>query len=123
LIGRLSGLLSSTLPFHDIEHESLLEMIRAVLTAPSTWFTLSIIAVGLGFSWLRARGYQLFGGGWLNSVAETSFGFEPVNRLIVRSTYRIAEQLSLTQTGELNWNILGIISALLVVLVVLWLGA
>jgi NADH-quinone oxidoreductase subunit L len=123
LIGRLSGLLSSTLPFHDIEHESLLEMITAVLTAPSTWFTLSIIAVGLGFSWLRARGYQLFGGGWLNSVAETSFGFEPVNRLIVRGTYRIVEQLSLTQTGELNWNILGIISALLVVLVVLWLGA
>jgi NADH-quinone oxidoreductase subunit L len=123
LIGRLSGLLSSTLPFHDIEPESLLEMVTAVLTAPSTWFTLLIIAMGLGYSWLRARGYQLFGGGWLNSVAETSFGFEPVNRLIVRGTYRIAEQLSLTQTGELNWNILGIISALLVVLVVLWLGA
>ena len=123
LIGRLSGLLSSTLPFHEIEHEPLLEIITAVLSAPSTWFTLSIVAVGLGISWLQARGYRLFGGGWLNSVAEASFGFEPVNRLIVRGTYKIAEQLSFTQTGELNWNILGIISALLVVLIVLWLGA
>jgi LPXTG-motif cell wall-anchored protein len=42
---------------------------------------------------------------------------------MVRGTYRIAAQLSATQTGELNWNILGIIGALLVVLVVLWLGA
>jgi hypothetical protein len=42
---------------------------------------------------------------------------------VVQGTYKIAEGLSRTQTGELNWNILGVISALLVVLVVLWLGA
>jgi hypothetical protein len=54
---------------------------------------------------------------------EASFGFEFINRLIVRGTYKLAEQLSITQTGELNWNILGIISALLMVLIVLWLGA
>ncbi|HSB03491.1 MAG TPA: hypothetical protein VLE49_22760, partial [Anaerolineales bacterium] len=60
---------------------------------------------------------------WLSPLVESSFGFEPLNRFVVRSTYKMAEQFSLTQTGELNWNILGIISALLVVLVVLWLGA
>ena len=81
------------------------------------------MTVGLGMSWLRARGYRLFGGGWLNPFVEASFGFEFINRLIVRGTYRLAEQLSVTQTGELNWNILGIVSALLMVLIVLWLGA
>jgi len=121
--GGLNGLLASTLPFHELEHESLREIATAILSAPATWFTLLIVAVGLGISWLRARGYRLFGGGWLNPFVETSFGFDPLNRLIVRSTYKFAEQLSLTQTGELNWNILGILSALLVVLVVLWLGA
>ena len=121
--GKLNGLLSSTLPFHELEHESLLEMVSAIIAAPTTWFALLIIAVGFGISWLRARGYRLFGGGWLNPFVESSFGFEALNRLFVKGTYQVAEWLSLTQTGELNWNILGIVSALLVVLIVLWLGA
>lgn len=121
--GQLNGLLASTLPFHKLEHETLLEMITAITSAPATWFALSIVAVGLGISWLRARGYRLFGGGWLNPFVEASFGFESLNRLIVRGTYQVAEWLSMTQTGELNWNILGIVSALLVVLIVLWVGA
>jgi NADH-quinone oxidoreductase subunit L len=121
--GGLSGLLSSTLPFHELEHETLREMVTAVTTAPATWFTLLIVAVGLGISWMRARGYALFGGGWLNPFVESSFGFEFLNRLIVKGIYQVAEWFSLTQTGELNWNILGILSALLAVLLVLWLGA
>jgi NADH-quinone oxidoreductase subunit L len=121
--GGLSGLLSATLPFHELEYEPLRHMVVAILSAPTTWFALLIVAAGFGISWLRARGLKLFGGGWLNPFVESSFGFEWVNRLVVRGTVRLAQQLSLTQTGELNWNILGIISALLVVLLVLWLGA
>lgn len=121
--GRLNELLASTLPFHELEHETLREMVTHVLSAPATWFTLLIVAVGLGISWLRARGYRLFGGGWLNPFVETAFGFDSLSHVIVRGTYKVAEQLSLTQTGELNWNILGIISALLMVLLILWLGA
>ena len=121
--GGLNNLLTSTLPFHELEHETLREMTFAILSAPATWLALSIVAAGLGISCLRARGLALFGGGWLNPFIESSFGFEWVNRLMVRGTYRIAAQLSATQTGELNWNILGIIGALLVVLLVLWLGA
>jgi NADH-quinone oxidoreductase subunit L len=121
--GGLNGLLSSTLPFHEVEHQSLRHMVSAILSAPTTWFALLIVAVGFGISWLRARGLTLFAGGWLNPFVESSFGFEWINRLVVRGTYRVAQQLSLTQSGELNWNILGIISALLIVLVVLGLGA
>jgi NADH-quinone oxidoreductase subunit L len=121
--GGLSGLLSSTLPFHGLEYESLVEMITAVISAPATWFTLFIVAAGLSISWLRARGYRLFGGGWLNPFVEAAFGFEFLSRLIVRGTYKLAEGLSLTQTGELNWNILGIVGALLAVLLFLWFGA
>ena len=121
--GGLNGLLTSTLPFHELEHATLREMSVAIVSAPATWLAMSIVAAGLVISWLRARGLALFGGGWLNPFVESSFGFEWVNRLMVRGTYRIAAQLSATQTGELNWNILGIIGALLVVLLVLWLGA
>ncbi|MGB8980570.1 MAG: NADH-quinone oxidoreductase subunit L [Anaerolineales bacterium] len=123
LFGQLNGLLASTLPFHEFEHETTLELVRVILSAPATWFALLIVGIGFAISWVRARGFRLFGGAWLNPLVDTSFGLEPVNGFVVRTVYKIAERFSLTQTGELNWNILGIISALLVVLVVLWFGA
>ncbi|RPJ26944.1 MAG: NADH-quinone oxidoreductase subunit L [Chloroflexi bacterium] len=121
--GGLNNLLVTTLPFHELEHESLLELVTTILSAPATWLALLVVGLGAGISWVRARGYRLFGGDWLNPLVESSFGFDSLNRFIVLGTYKAAEQFSRTQTGELNWNILGIISALLVVLVVLWLGA
>jgi NADH-quinone oxidoreductase subunit L len=121
--GGLNNLLVATMPFHELEHESLLELVMTILSAPATWLALLVVGLGAGISWVRARGYRLFGGDWLNPLVESSFGFDSLNRFIVQGTYKVAEQFSRTQTGELNWNILGIISALLVVLVVLWLGA
>ncbi len=120
--GGLNGLLVSTLPFHGLEHESLAELVTTILSAPATWLALGVVALGFIIFWVRARGYRLFGGEWLKPFVDSAFGFEPLNRLVVGGVYKIAAGFSLTQTGELNWNILGIISALLVVLVVLWLG-
>ncbi|MGE5462023.1 MAG: NADH-quinone oxidoreductase subunit L [Syntrophothermus sp.] len=120
--GPLSEALSTTLPFHEVEHESTVELVINVLSAPATWFTLMVVAIGLGISYVRARGFRLFGGGWLAPLVETSFGFDSLNRWIVLGVIRFAERLRATQTGQLNWNILGIFSGLLVVLVILWLG-
>jgi NADH-quinone oxidoreductase subunit L len=121
--GGLNGLLSGTLPFHELERESLMTMITAILSAPMTWLVLLLIAISAGLSWVRAKGYQLFGGVWLEPLVDTSFGFDSLNKLVVRSVSGFAERLRATQTGELNWNIFGIISGLLIVLVILWMGA
>jgi NADH-quinone oxidoreductase subunit L len=121
--GGLSGLLSTTLPFHELEHESLREMVTAILSAPATWSILALIAFSAGISWIRAKGFHLFGGGWLEPLVDSSFGFDSLNQWAVRSVSGFAERLRATQTGELNWNIFGIISGLLIVLVILWLGA
>jgi NADH-quinone oxidoreductase subunit L len=121
--GELNEMFLATLPFHELEHESLLELATIILSAPATWLALGVVAAGFGFSWVRARGYRLFGGGWLKPFVDTSFGFEPVISFVVQGISRLAEHLRLTQTGELNWNILGILSGLLVVLVILWTGA
>ena len=119
----LNRLLSSTLPFHGIESESLWEAVTAILSAPATWLAILVVAIGFGLFWLSGRTSALSGAGRFTPLVDNSFGFETINRFVVRSTYQISEQFSLTQTGELNWNILGIISALLVVLILLWLGA
>jgi NADH-quinone oxidoreductase subunit L len=117
--GGLNGLLSTTLPFHELESETLWQMVVAVLSAPATWFVLLVVALGFGISWLRMRGFQLFGGGWLNSLVETSFGFDSINRAIASGVNKLAGQLSLTQTGVLSWNVVGILGAFLAVLIFL----
>jgi NADH-quinone oxidoreductase subunit L len=123
LFGGLNGLLSTTLPFHEIEHESLLELVTAILSAPATWFALVVVAIGVGYSWVRMRGFKFFGGGALQPLVDTAFGFDSLNHFVVQLFSKSAERLRATQTGELNWNILGIIGGLLLVLVVLWMGA
>ena len=117
--GGLNGLLSTTLPFHEIEHESLLEMVTALLFAPATWFALLVVALGVGISWVRMRGFQLFGGSWLNPLVESSFGFDSLNRIIARGVDKLAGQLCLTQTGVLSWNVVGILGAFLAILIFL----
>jgi hypothetical protein len=98
-------------------------VVTAILSAPATWFALLVVGLGGGYSWLRMKGYKYFGGGLLQPLVDTSFGFDPLNAFVVNVVSKFAERLRATQTGELNWNILGIIGGLLVVLVVLWMGA
>ena len=123
LFGGLSGLFSTTLPFHEIEHESLLEVVTATLSAPATWFALLVVGLGFIIAYIRMKGFKYFGGGILQPLVDTSFGFDSLNTVVVKVVSNFAERLRATQTGELNWNILGIIGGLLVVLVVLWMGA
>ena len=117
--GGLNTLLSSTLPFHEIEHESLMELVTATSSAPATWFALLVVALGAGVSWVRVRGLQLFGRGWLDPLVETSFGFDSLNQIIAKGVNKFAGRLSLTQTGVLSWNVVGILGALLAVLIFL----
>ncbi|HEY3288748.1 MAG TPA: NADH-quinone oxidoreductase subunit L [Anaerolineae bacterium] len=124
LAGPFSGLIGSAfatvLPLPEM---STAEMVVEVLTAPATWVALVVIALGLLAWWWRDRlsaiGERL---NWLKRMATDSFGFEWVNRGIVRGTQVIAEGLRVTQTGALNWNTLGIIGGLVVVLAILAAG-
>ncbi len=123
--GGLTKLLSASLPFHAIEEESTLQMVKAISFAPATWFALLVVALGLIFFFTLGRKVALRENPrWLNTLTESSFGFESVNHFVVNTISKFAESLRATQTGQLNWNILGIISALFIVLaILLWGGA
>ncbi len=117
--GGLNGLLSSTLPFHELEHETFLQMVTVILSARATWLALLVVAIGAGISWVRVRGYVLFDGGWLQPFVDTSFGFDSLNQLVVQAVSNFAQRLRATQTGILSWNVVGILGALLAVLIFL----
>ena len=124
LAGPFSKLLESTLPLHALESHSTLHYLEEVALAPATLIAMVVIALGLAAWWQRARLQGLVNP--LSGVARAaadSFGFEAINRGIVRATQNSAENLRVTQTGLVSWNIFGIMAGLVLVLVILLLGA
>ncbi len=87
LAGPFSTLLEHSLPFHEIEAVTTLELAREILTAPATLLAMVVIALGL-LAWMfrhRLSAIQpVFTG--LKKAASASFGFEAVNRAVVRLT-------------------------------------
>ena len=124
MAGPFSHLLGETLPLHEIEPETTWRLVLKIITAPATWLALLVVALGLVAWWkrdaLRWISEPLQDVGW---VAEHSFGFEAINRAVVRTIQNLAEELRGLQTGLLNWNVVGIVVALVVVLLVVALGA
>ncbi|MCL5995703.1 MAG: hypothetical protein M1546_06565, partial [Chloroflexi bacterium] len=135
LAGPFSTLIHTTFaPFlaHAAEEQShgiapaltTLEMVAEVVTAPATLIALAVIALGLAAWWWRNKLTAVSNGlRWLGNIAAGSFGFEAVNSAVVRATQNVANALRATQTGYLNWNIVGIVGGLILVLAVVAMGA
>jgi NADH-quinone oxidoreductase subunit L len=122
--GPFGHLLESTLPLHKLHAPGTLALIHEILAAPATWGALLVVALGLAAWWGRqslsgvAAAFQ-----WLGRSAASSFGFETVNNLCVVVTQRVAAGLAITATGQLNWNMFGIVGGLVAVLLFLVWGA
>jgi NADH-quinone oxidoreductase subunit L len=71
--GGLNRLLSNTLPFHALEHETLLEMVGMILFTPATWLALGVVALGFGVARARAQGFVHFEGGCIKHIFSIQF--------------------------------------------------
>jgi NADH-quinone oxidoreductase subunit L len=124
LTGRFGVLLDETLPFHEVHFLGVRELAGALFAAPATYLALGVVALGLLIGWQRER---LAGIGSLLRIpagwSRDSFGFEWINRQIRAAVRTSADALSLTQTGQLNWNIAGIVLGLVILLTFLALGS
>jgi NADH-quinone oxidoreductase subunit L len=122
LVGLFGEFLESTLPFHHLEIEAGATVLEDILTAPATYLAMGVVALGL----LAWQFHGLLAGLALAPVgraASNDFGFEWINLQVVKWTQTSANKLRTTQTGHLNWNVLGIVGGLVIVLVILALGA
>ena len=124
LTGRFGTLLAATLPFHSLNIVSVREMVVSTVTSPATYLALAVVALGLLIGWQREK---LAGLGRLLKIptgwARDSFGFEWINRGVVSAVRSSSDGLSYTQTGQLNWNIAGILLGLVALMLLLFLGA
>lgn len=124
LAGPFSRLLADSLPFHHLHTEGTTAVVVKILTAPATLIALFAVAMGLAAWWWRdrLRGLESWGQGIAHAAA-ADFGFELVNRRAVSWTQAAATALRVTQTGQLNWNIAGIVGGLVIVLAIVMWGA
>lgn len=118
-----SELLQSTLPLHNMHTEDTPTLFGDILAAGTTWITLGVIALGL-VAWWRRRALAIIADQlqWIAHAASHDFGFEWLNRQVVVATQFGATMLRRTQTGQLNWNVLGLVTCLAVVLLTLVIG-
>lgn len=112
-----------SMPWHVVHHVNIQELFHEVLSIP-TLIALVVIALGITLWLFRSKlqgvvdGLKIFR--W---VSEHSFGFEAINDAVVRITGSLAEGLRKTQTGLLNWNVLGILAAVIILFAIITLGA
>jgi NADH-quinone oxidoreductase subunit L len=124
LAGPFIAWLAQSVPNQSIEVKTGGAIFLEILTAPATWGAIVMVLLGLAAWWWRDRLSGVVQS--LRSVAKAatdSFGFEAINRSVVKVTQGSAEALRATQTGVLNWNIFGIVAGLVIILVILALGA
>lgn len=91
-----------------------------VIAAPTTALALLVTALGFAVWWWREQLIWLTARlAWFDRLASKDFGFEWFNAQIVNGTVRLAQAARATQTGQLNWNMAGIVGGLVFVLALL----
>lgn len=124
LIGTFSQLYADSLPFYNLHSEDLVVVIVEIFSSPWTYLALGMVFLGLLVWIVRSKFTKL-----TRTLApgaifiRQGFGFEKINQLIIRSINNAAGSLRKLQTGQLNWNLVGIVVGLVVVLVLAaWVG-
>ncbi|HUJ73455.1 MAG TPA: proton-conducting transporter membrane subunit, partial [bacterium] len=128
LAGPFQALMARTLPLHfpggeGAENGGTWGMVVEVVLSPSTWIALAVVALGV-VVWLARRALGRVWG-WLGParrVAQAGFGFESINRGVMKATQGAGEGLRVTQSGLLNWNVAAIVMAVIAVLLAVILG-
>lgn len=121
LVGNLGILFEHTLPMHKVHALDLTHLAQEIFSAPATYLALGMVALGLALSFGLRKQAVVSPHPVLEMLGRESFGFDWLNHQIARITLQFGKWLQKTQTGEMNWNVVGIIGALAIVLgVLLW---
>jgi NADH-quinone oxidoreductase subunit L len=120
LAGPFGHMLEASLPFHDLHFRETSQLVIEILSTPATWIVMLVVALGLATWYLRnsLRSVEVFLEP-LKSFLVKGSGFEWINLQIVHLTRNLSSALRVIQTGQLNWNVFGIIGGLSILLTIL----
>ena len=123
LAGEMGHWLAESLPFHEFHVLPTLDLVAEITLNDATLLALLVAAAGVIIWWQRNRLVRLWH--WLHPLQQAArhdFGFEWLNQQVVNGVQGFAAAWQPTQTGQLNWNVVGIVGGLMVVLLVLLLA-
>lgn len=123
LAGEMGHWLAESLPFHEFHVLPTLDLVAEITLNEATLLALLVAAAGVIIWWQRNRLVRLWH--WLHPLQQAArhdFGFEWLNHQVVNGVQGFAAAWQPTQTGQLNWNVVGIVGGVIVVLVVLLLS-
>ncbi len=123
IAGPFGLFLDGALPAGGEVPQTTVAVLHEVIASPWTYLALAVVALGVG-AWFARRRLAPAARALAAPAraAENGFGFEAINSGVVGAFQRFAEALRGSQTGLLNWNILGIVAGLAALLIILALG-
>jgi NADH:ubiquinone oxidoreductase subunit 5 (subunit L)/multisubunit Na+/H+ antiporter MnhA subunit len=118
--GFLGNLLQRSLPYHSLHTQGTWDIVLEVLSAPATYLVILVIVLGSAL-YLLCQRLDWVSGLFrpVSGFVEGGMGFEWLNQQVMNATTNTAVVLCKTQTGHLNWNVVGIVAALIVLLSIL----
>jgi NADH-quinone oxidoreductase subunit L len=122
LAGPFMHMLATTLPFHAIHSRSTFDLVGEIISAPMTWLAILVILMGIGLYLIRknlggiARALRP-----ITRFTQDGLGFDWMNLKVISWTKSLSNGMRITQTGQLSWNMFGIVSGVIIILIiVLW---
>jgi hypothetical protein len=117
----------ATMPFHAelLFHDRTVESLISTHTAASlsTLIVLLITAVGMVLGWALTRSGDVISKSmWAQGIGKVESFFIESLSSVAGATQETAAMLQHTQTGQLNWNVAGIVLGLVALLMVLVIG-
>ncbi|HHH83337.1 MAG TPA: NADH-quinone oxidoreductase subunit L [Chloroflexi bacterium] len=124
LAGDFGKLLSQSLPYHHVHSLETTTLLIEVLRAPLTYIALALIACGILLWHWRSMLQQLMHRA-LPVIEATARGaqFEWLNELVITATLGLSRAFRKAQTGQMSWNVTGIVGGLGILLIILIWGA
>ena len=118
--GAFSQLLAQNLVGQSLHAETTIALVQEVILALPTWLTIGfvLLVMSLWFLQKKLRLPAEMAAPLVNSI-RAGYGFEWINRQVIRLTGATAAALQNTQTGLLGWNVAAIGGGLILLLILI----
>jgi NADH:ubiquinone oxidoreductase subunit 5 (subunit L)/multisubunit Na+/H+ antiporter MnhA subunit len=109
--------------FHDVHGLTLGSFISETFSTPIVWVSLAAFLIGIGLFMIRKQYAKNTVGEQTMNAARKGYGFDTFYSGIIECLRRFAVHFRKTHTGDLNYNIAGIVLGfLLLIICIFFLG-
>lgn len=124
LAGGLSRILAETMPFHQIPELTTPELVLEIVSSTTTWLIVGFVLLVASIWLIRGRLSGLVKAlAPIIYVINADYGFDWFNQQVTHFFVGAASALQITQTGLLSWNMVLLVSGMILIfIIILWIS-